>query len=90
MMMYHLLRSIAMGQMGPRGLLRLMEEEVVVRMRNHWYIHFLGHVNFVADWARIRRPKLGTVRRMGMDHPNLLRRLQLSSQSQYQLVGNFT
>jgi hypothetical protein len=83
MMMYHLLRSIAMGQMGTRGLLRLMEEGVVVRMRNHWYIHSLGYVNFVADWVRIRRPKSETVHRMGMDQPNLLRRLQLSSQNQY-------
>jgi hypothetical protein len=83
MMMYHWLRSIAMGQMGTRGLLKPMEEGVVVRMRNHWYLHFLDYVNFVADWARIRRPKSGTVRRMEMDQPNLRRRLQLSSQSQY-------
>jgi hypothetical protein len=83
MTMYHLLRSIVMGQMGPRGLLKPMEEGVVVRMRNHWYIHFLDYVNFVADWARIRRPKSETVRRMAMDQPNLLRRLQLSSKNQY-------
>jgi hypothetical protein len=89
MMMYHLLRSIAMGQMGTRGLLRLMEEEVAVRMRNHWYIHSLGYFNFVADWVRIRRPKSGTVRRMEMDHPNLLLRPQLSSQNQCPWVGDY-
>ena len=71
-----------MGQMGTRGLSIPMEEEVVVRMRDHWYVDILGYVNFVADWARLRRPKSETVRRMPMDQPNLLRRLKLSSQSQ--------
>jgi hypothetical protein len=88
-MMYHLLRSIAMGQMGTRGLLKPMEVEVVVRMRNHWYVDILDYVNFVADWARIRRPKSETARRMGMDQRNLLRRLQLLSQSQCPWVEDF-
>ena len=83
MMMYHWLRSIAMGQMGTRGLLRPMEEGVVVRTIDHWYVHILGYVNFIADSARIRRPKSETVRRMEMDLLDLLHRQQLSSQSQY-------